>query len=331
MKNLKIMNIGILGISEFSMRSMVPAILSLPNIFKLHSIGTSSINKIDNLNLPKEIKICHNYDEIIRDSNIDIIYIPLPNSLHFEYAKKSLNHNKHIIVEKSLACKLEHVTELTQLADQRNLSLLENFLFLHHSQFSIIKKLITDNTIGELRYIRTNFSFPPFENENNIRYKKDLGGGALLDAGVYPLKIIPQFLGYDINITDANILYDNNKEVDILGYGTLTSINGPAFAQFFYGFDSYYQCNIEILGTQGKISTNRIFTAPYDFIPKVLIEKNGKSEFVNLPKDNQFINSLIYFHSLLNDKNNSSKEIDCIISHAKLIDKFFKLSKFRNF
>jgi predicted dehydrogenase len=331
MKILKVMNIGILGVSSFAMKSMVPAILSLSNLFKLNSIATRDIKKINKLILPKEIKIYLDYEELIQDKNIDIIYIPLPNSLHFEYAKKSLLNNKHVIVEKSLACKLEHVTELTQLAEQLNLSLLENFLFLHHSQFSYIKRLIKSNEIGELRYIRSNFSFPPFEDENNIRYNKDLGGGALLDAGVYPLKIIPQFLGYDIDINDAHMLYDNSKEVDILGYGTLTPIYGSAFAHFFYGFDSYYQCNIEILGTKGKISTNRIFTAPYDFIPKVLIEKDGSSQLIDLPKDNQFINSLIYFHSLLNDRDSRSREFANIINHANLIDNFFKLSKFRGF
>ena len=99
--------------------------------------------------------------------------------------------------------------------------LLENFQFRFHSQLAYIMGLVEDGTIGELRNIRSSFGFPPFPDKNNIRYSKDLCGGALLDAGAYPIKISQIFLGNSINVKTADLSIDKELEVDIWGSATL--------------------------------------------------------------------------------------------------------------
>ena len=94
------------------------------------------------------------------------------------------------------------------------LVLIENFQFLHHFQMREIKKVIKENKIGELRNIKA--SFGSFKDLNNIRYKKNLGGGSLLDAGAYPIRISQHILGSNLYV-DSALYYDTEKEVDIWG------------------------------------------------------------------------------------------------------------------
>ena len=105
----------------------------------------------------------------------------------------------HVLVEKSLACEYAQVVELNDLAKKKGLALIENFQFRFHSQLQYIKNIVGSGKIGELRCIKSAFGFPPFQEKNNIRYQKELGGGALLDAGAYPIKISQIFMGYDID------------------------------------------------------------------------------------------------------------------------------------
>jgi hypothetical protein len=322
MSNSGIINIGVLGTSAFAMRSIVPAICALPNLFKLTALATRNVDKINFLNT--DIKIYSEYDKLIEASNIDAVYIPLPNGLHYEYARKCLLKNKHVLVEKSIACEFSHVEELTEMATSRELTLNENFCFIHHAQFGVLNNLMREEIIGKIRCIRANFSFPPLQDKNNIRYDKELGGGALLDAGVYPLRIIGKLLGDNLTISDANMVYKDSNGVDIQGWGTIS--NGNIFAQFYYGFDSYYQCNVEVLGTKGKLSTNRIFTAPNNYSPKILLDGSGHTEVIEIRPDDQFLNSLKYFHSLVNDHVKRSREVKSIVNHAKLTNDFKKLS-----
>jgi predicted dehydrogenase len=199
--------------------------------------------------------------------------------------------------------------------------LFENFQFRFHSQLELVKKLLNQNEIGSIRSIISNFGFPPFEDPNNIRYKKKLGGGALLDAGVYPIKLAQELLGYEVDIVNATLNYEG-KEVDIWGDGKIKQINGNSFLHFSFGFDNYYQCNLEILGSKGKITTNRIFTAPPDYTCKILVEKNNQSRTFEIPPENQFVKSLLFFSKCIDDSNLRIELYKANIIQSLLIEKF---------
>jgi predicted dehydrogenase len=116
--------------------------------------------------------------------------------------------------------------------------------------------------IGELRCVRASFGFPPFPDAGNIRYQPELGGGALLDVGAYPIKISQILLGENLSVTAAKTFVDSEKCVDIWGGGFLSQNDGPLFSEIAFGFDHHYQCGIELWGSRGKLTANRLFTAP---------------------------------------------------------------------
>ncbi|MBF0243777.1 MAG: Gfo/Idh/MocA family oxidoreductase [Planctomycetes bacterium] len=319
-------NIGILGAASIAVRSVVPSIVRLQDHFNLTAIASNNLDKLNSLELPIGCKLYDKYEDLACDDSIEAVYIPLPNGLHYYYAMMCLMHDKHLLVEKSLGCTFSQVLEMTNVAKSKNLALLENFQFVHHSQLKTILEFLRSGKIGELRSVRVSFGFPPFADSDNIRYKPELGGGALLDAGVYALKICPLFLGNTLKITQATMIYDNLKRVDVLGFGTVQQKSGSLFCQFSYGFDTFYQCSLELLGTAGKLTTNRIFTSPSDLKPVLMHETCGKIVKHVLESDNHFEKMLRYFYCLVDDPQIKSKEFESNLIQAKLIEEFKSIS-----
>ena len=118
---------------------------------------------------------------------------------------------------------------------------------IYHSQITKIKELLEQQVIGNLRLIRTSFGFPR-RSANDFRYKKELGGGSLLDCGGYPIKLI-QVLLSDVKIDSASLYYEN--DIDL--YGAVQVTGKEATAQISFGMDNSYKCELEIWGSKGTI------------------------------------------------------------------------------
>ncbi len=312
-------NIGILGTANIARKYMIPAILDMKQQFILQGIASRGMGAAKKVASQFDIQSYEGYDTLIDPKIIDAIYIPLPNSLHAEWIEKSLDLNLHVLVEKPMGLFHEDVEIFNNIASEKNLALVENFQFRFHKQLSVIKKMVSDKKIGEIRCVRSSFGFPPFTDADNIRYNKNLGGGALLDAGAYPIKITQIFLGMDIEVSAANLWLDKEKEVDIWGGAYLKQKNGPLYAEIAFGFDNFYQCSLELWGSKGGIYTNRIFTAPPDFSPEIICETANGKEIIKVRPENHFQNMLYHFHTLATEKKDLKAEYAQNINQSRLI------------
>ena len=130
-------------------------------------------------------------------------------------------------------------------------------------------------------------------------------------------------MGPEIYITSAKSNFNSNFDVDIWGGGMLEQKNGKLFSQFSFGFDNFYQCNLEVVGSKGKIYTNRIFTAKESFKPKLILETNddGLRE-IELAPDNHFRNMLNYFYELAMGVHDKSIEYSQNNNQARLLEEF---------
>ena len=319
----KKLNIGIIGCAQIAERSVIPAIQSLSELFVIAGVASRDIDKArayaDRLGLcPIE-----GYDALLELPDLDAVYIPLPNSLHAEWIEKSLNRGLHVLVEKSLACNHADAIRLNELASLKGLALVENFQFRFHPQLKAIQDLVRSGRIGELRCVRSSFGFPPFPDEDNIRYDKSLGGGALLDAGAYTLKISQIFLGHNLTVSAANLERDEGYEVDIWGGAYLKQNGGSLFSEVAFGFDHQYQCNLELWGSKGRITTKRLFTAPPGYVAEINIENGMEQEVLLIEPTNHFENMLCHFYGLANDPTGRDLEYKQNIKQAQLIEEVF--------
>jgi len=312
--------LGILSLSSFAQRTIIPTLLGGKTLLKLYAIASRNQEKANEAAQKYGCIGFSSYDALIEDKSIDAVYMPLPNSLHFQYIKAALNNGKHVLCEKSLGINPKEVNELCHLAEKQNLVLMENFQFRFHPQLQMIKDIIKSGKLGELRCMRSSFGFPPFGDAENIRYQKELGGGALLDTGAYPVKITQEFLGRELEVKASNLNTSKPFNVDIWGGAYIKQKNGELFSEIAFGFDHFYQCSIEFWGSKGKLFTNRIFTAHPEYQPDAILETNDGKEIISLPKGNHFELMLNHFTSLINNEVSRKDEYHQNKVQAELLD-----------
>ena len=124
------------------------------------------------------------YDALLADPEIEAVYISLPNTLHCEWSIRALEAGKHVLCEKPLSRHPDEVTAAFDTADRTGLLLSEAFMYRHNPQTKRLRQLVADGAIGELRLVRSVFSYSLYDHDN-IRLRTELEGGALMDVGCY--------------------------------------------------------------------------------------------------------------------------------------------------
>jgi NDP-hexose-3-ketoreductase len=309
------LRIGVLGCAEIARRKVIPAILQ-SDFFHLHCVSSRSESKAKDFSLLFDCRYVVGYEELIEMNDLDVIYMPLPISLHKHWAIKALNANKHLLIEKSFASSLEEVTYIIEVARSKNLLVLENFMFEHHKQISAIKNQF--NKIGTIRVLRSSFGFPPFDDKNNIRYDKELSGGSLYDAGAYTVKIAGSLLEGNLKLLSGSLLMDKELQVDVSGGVLLTDSKGTII-QLAFGFENFYQCSLELWGEKGRLITNRVFTAGEELYTQIFIETTEGQEVITIEPDNHFVNILNFFGKTVFNGNFEAEYVK-ILDQARLLD-----------
>jgi predicted dehydrogenase len=124
------------------------------------------------------------YEALLDDPEIEAVYISLPNTLHVEWSIRALEAGKHVLCEKPFTRHPEQVDQAFDVAARTGRLLSEAFMYRHNPQTKKLVELVADGAIGELRLVRSEFSYSLYD-EDNIRLRTDLEGGALMDVGCY--------------------------------------------------------------------------------------------------------------------------------------------------
>lgn len=270
-------------------------------------------------------KVFEGYGTLISSAEIDALYIPLPPALHFKWAEKALQNNKHVFVEKPSTIRLKDTQRLVELAKERKLALHEDYMFVFHNQLEAINDIVRSGEIGDVRLYRISFGFPR-RDARDFRYNKVLGGGALLDAGGYTMKYATTLLGMSGRLIAATANYLPEFEVDM--YGSATMVNDESVvAQLAFGMDNDYKCDVEVWCSKGTLNSSRVLTAPSGFVPTCTIKKNQEFETRNLPADDAFLKSILHFGKCVNDDEVRTENYKLIEHQEALVEKFRELSK----
>src|ERR1700730_11934649 len=138
-------------------------------------------------------RVLATYEDLIADPEIDVIYNPLPNSLHCEWSIRAMRAGKHVFCEKPIASNADEAARMAQVADETGLLLVEAFHYRYHPLADRVRELIRDGALGKLTHAEGHFSVPI--PPDNIRFDWNLAGGATMDLGCYPLHMIRYFSG----------------------------------------------------------------------------------------------------------------------------------------
>jgi predicted dehydrogenase len=196
------------------------------------------------------------YEDVLDDDRVEAVYIPLPNTLHAEWAIAALRAGKAVLCEKPLTLSVDDTEHVLSVARETGSYLWESFVFPFHRQTRRVLNLITDGELGEVRDVHSSFSFT-LRNRNNIRLSRDLGGGALFDVGCYCIRLARLIFAEEA--TGGTALADWAPEgVDEQMHGVLAFPHRRRLL-FSCGLRGPNNSFTRVLGTQGELR----MTNPY--------------------------------------------------------------------
>ncbi len=311
-------NWGIIGLGNIA-NKFASAFSNLKNS-KLLSVASKNIQNIEKFQRKFNLdnNYCYNnYEEILTNKNIDIIYIALPHKFHFEWIMKCIDYNKNILTEKPATINIDEIKQINNKLNESKIFFAEGFMYRFHPQTSKLVDIIKQNEIGELQSMKSFFGKNIIEKKNIFGFKRfkinkesrlfreDLGGGSILDLGCYPasLSILIANLkskieNYDINLKEINKTVGPTK-VDLEAFTKIEFIN--EFNSYIgSSFKKDLGKSTKILGSKGEILVPDSWHCEN---PKIVV--NGKEYFI----ENKFNNIFSYeiesiSNSLLNNQLN---------------------------
>jgi predicted dehydrogenase len=196
------------------------------------------------------------YEALLADPGVDAVYIPLPNSLHAPWCLRAMAAGKHVLCEKPLTLSRREAEQLFAAARQHGVMLLEAYPYWFQPQTRDLLALLgggADSVLGEVRSVQASFGFTLARPEGNIRMNPELGGGALLDAGSYPLSLIRLVMACAPVQVQAHARTAASG-VDIATTATLLYADGRS-AQMSCAMDTATHRHATLVGSRGVLQT----------------------------------------------------------------------------
>jgi predicted dehydrogenase len=195
-------------------------------------------------------RLYHHYADLIADSEIDIIYVATPHSHHMKHTLLSLRGGKPVLCEKPLAINTHQASQMIETARTNGLFLMEAMWTRFIPVLDEVKSCIDAGDIGEIRHLRADFGFKSIFNPDSRLFDRKLGGGTLLDIGIYPLFIAQWLIGKPKQFFATASLGQTGVDSDCT---IMCQYDNGATAALYTTFLADTDTSCEIWGTKGKI------------------------------------------------------------------------------
>ncbi|MBJ7577972.1 Gfo/Idh/MocA family oxidoreductase [Devosia sp. MC532] len=272
MGNTRKLRWGILSTANIGMQKVTPAIMKSAHS-EVVAIGSRNLEQAqraaNKLGIPKAFG---SYEELISSPDIDAIYNPLPNHLHVEMTLAANAAGKHVLCEKPVAITAEDAKRLRTARPDR--LILEAFMVRFHKQWLRAREIMRSGELGEVRAVRSVFTYYNAD-PNNVRNKADIGGGGLLDIGCYPITGGRFFFESEplrvVSLVDRDANFGTDRQASVIAdFG-----NGRQLT-FLVSTQLAPNQSLELLGTKGRVELIIPFNAPADTPTAVLVDE-GKA------------------------------------------------------
>lgn len=314
---------GVLGTANIAKGCTIPGMQQVDNC-ELYAIAGRDINKAlkfkDDLGFQKAYG---SYEELIEDSEVQAIYIPLPNDLHLKWVKEALQHKKHVICEKPLALNSSDARDMFETAKANGVILMEAYAYLHSPYIKSLKADIDSGIIGDIDYIESEFLTQGYSED--IRLYKEQGGGAMYDLGCYCTTMILSLIDSTPTSVIANARY-TEIGVDELTNAIIKFKNGVN-ATFTVGmilgkdsgsrFDKLY-----IHGSKGAIRSDVEFNQSGELSYKIYLNKEIIERKISVPQNYSL--EIAQLNSCILNGETQHITPDFSIKNAELMDEVFR-------
>jgi len=314
------LKIGVLGTSKHLVGSILLP-LSKSDTVQIVAIGSRDIEKAKDLAKNWDIpKAYGSYEEVLEDKDIEAIYIPLPNHLHFEYIEKAAKAGKHVICEKPLTLNEEETKDLFDIRDKYQVKIMEAFMYGFHPKWKMVKELMKVNGIGDVNAIHTIFTYGN-NDLKNIRNIKEYGGGALMDIGCYAISTARYILNREPEKVIGLVEYSDATQTDILTSAIMDF--GKARAIFTVSTSLFPAQEVKIYGTGGTVEVMIPFNDNYDCKGRVVVKTGQGERIVEFEPVNQYDEMFTAFALAIKEDKPVPISLEDSYMNSRIIDQIF--------
>jgi predicted dehydrogenase len=199
---------GIIGLGKIA-NKFATDLITVENIELVAVASRSQQNANDFAQKFNAKKAYNSYQDLANDDEVDAVYIATPHSFHKEHTSLCLQNKKAVLCEKPFAMNLQEVTEMIAVAKENNVLLMEALWTYFLPQYAYLLEIIETRKFGKLKTVAADFGFKPAYDLESRLFKKEVGGGSLLDIGIYPIFAALSTLGKP-DLIDANATFFEN-------------------------------------------------------------------------------------------------------------------------
>lgn len=308
---------GVLGTAKIALAKVIPA-MQRSDWCEITAIASRDLNKAQEaaeaLGIPNAYG---SYEELLADSAIEAVYNPLPNHLHVPWTIKAAAAGKHVLCEKPIALNADEASTLIEVRERTGMRIQEAFMVRTHPQWLETGRLIQAGRIGALRSIAGFFSYDN-PDPANIRNQLELGGGALMDIGCYPITISRWMFDAEPLRVMSMIERDPEFGTDSLTSAMLNFPDGHATFTCSTRLAPYQRMIFH--GTEGRIEVLIPFNAPNDRPTQILVN----DEVVEFPVCDQYEIQGSLFSQALRENRAQPIPLEDAINNMRVIDAIFE-------
>ena len=268
------MRLGIVSTADIN-RKVIPGAHASKKV-ELVAVASRDQARADEYAKTWEIERAYgSYEALLEDSEVDAVYISLPNTMHREWSIRSLEAGKHVICEKPFSKRPEDVEAAFDAAERTGLHLTEAFMYRHNPQTAKLVELVRDGAVGDVRVIRTAFSYALYDAEN-IRLRTDVEGGSLMDVGCYCVSGSRLLAGEPEAVSGQAFIGPSGTDWVFTG---AMRFAGDVHAIFDCGTCLPNRDELEVIGTEGSLFLDDPWHAN---TPVIELRLDGGTERVEL-------------------------------------------------
>ena len=258
------------------------------------------------------------YEALLEDTDVDAVYISLPNGMHHEWTMRALAAGKHVLCEKPYTRHPAEAVDAFDAAEAAGLVLMEAFMYRHHPQTATIERLVRDGAVGRVLAVKAVFSFP-LADLTNVRALPELDGGALMDVGCYCVSGSRLVAGDPVSVLAEQVVGETG--VDMALYGTLR-FPDDAVAQIEASFLAPERQSLEVVGDGGVL---RAF-APWrvDWGGDLVLERDGVSDVVAVDEADSYTLQLENFADAIEGREPALLGRADAVAQARVIDALYR-------
>ena len=240
---------GILGTGMIARKFAGEVEEAMPG--SIHTTGSRNLSSAESFASEFGGQGVEGYDAVLKDPDVDAIYNALPNGMHHQWSIKAMESGKHVLCEKPIACNAREAEEMFEVAERKGRTLIEAFMYRTHPAIEDLIGRVRGGDLGEVRLIRSNFSFARDIDPADARYHPSQAGGSLMDVGCYCTNLCRALIGTEPNEVSA-FAHIHGSGVDDYAAGLLRFDN-ETLATFTCGMTIKSDWSTHIAGTEGQV------------------------------------------------------------------------------